>query len=70
MACHQIAPTAIICGADKFADLAPYGAKVWVEYHNYLGPTFYRSGRMLTPIRVPSRKTWDAFDKWFKAVIA
>lgn len=64
MACHKIQPNVIVCGPDRFVDLAPYGAKVWCEYHNYLGPSFYRSEKVITEIRSPSRKTWNAFQKW------
>lgn len=57
----------IICGPDKFVNLEPYGAKVWCEYHNYLGPSFYRSRNSTVEIANPSKKTWDAFEKWQKA---
>lgn len=53
-----------ICHADYFVSLEPFGAKVWCAHHNYLGPTFYRSEAALKEIRVPSKKTWDAFQKW------
>lgn len=53
-----------ICGDDDFVNLAPYGAKVWVSWHHYLGPTFYRSESAIKPIVVPSKKTWAAFEKW------
>lgn len=49
---------------DHFLSLEPFGAKVWVSDHNFLGPTFYRSERALQEIRVPSRKTWDAYQQW------
>jgi len=55
---------AIICTPDRFVNLEPFGAKVWCEYHAYLGPSFYRSESAVTEIRTPSRKTWDAFQKW------
>jgi hypothetical protein len=54
----------IVCGPDAFVSLKPYDADVWLEWHNYLGPTFYRSEKALKPIQVPSRKTWAAFNKW------
>lgn len=53
-----------ICHADHFLSLEPYGAKVWVEDHNYLGPTFYRSERAIKAIDLPSPKTWAAYIKW------
>jgi hypothetical protein len=49
-----------------WVNLAAYGAKVWCEYHNYLGPTFYRSENAIKIIETPSRKTWRAFEKWRK----
>jgi hypothetical protein len=53
-----------ICGPDAFVNLEQFGANVWVSWHNYMGPTFYRSKNMIKPIEVPSKKTWDAFTKW------
>jgi len=53
-----------ICGPDYFVSLEPYGAKVWCEFHNYLGPTFFRSEKASVPIDNPSRKTWQAFKAW------
>jgi len=53
-----------ICHADYFVSLEQYGAKVWCEDHSYLGPTFYRSETALKEIRVPSKKTWEAYLKW------
>ena len=44
--------------------LEPYGAKVWMEYHRYMGPAFFRSLNRITPIITPSKKTWEAFSKW------
>lgn len=63
MACH-CGPKIIVCGPDKFVNLEPYGAHVWMEWHNYLGPTFFRSESAIVPIANPSRKTWDAFQRW------
>ncbi len=54
-----------ICGPDKIVDLTKFGAKVWVIYYNYMRPTFYRSKSIIKPIQYPSRKTWEAFDKWY-----
>jgi len=56
-----------ICGPDHFVSLEPYGAKVWCEFHNYLGPAFYRGEKSNTPIENPSRKTWKAFSAWHAA---
>jgi hypothetical protein len=50
--------------ADDLVNLEPFGAKVWCEVHRYFGPTFYRSAAATTQIRVPSKKTFDAFDAW------
>jgi len=55
-----------VCMDDDFVDLSPYGSKVWMSYHRYCGPTFYRSKACIKPIFYPSRKTWDAFGKWQK----
>jgi len=51
------------CGSE-FVDLRPYGAKIWMCWHRYLGPVFYRSAATIKPIEVPGRKTWAAFEKW------
>jgi hypothetical protein len=53
-----------ICCADHFVSLEAFGAKVWCEFHNYLGPTFYRSKNAIAVIDTPSRKTWKAFSAW------
>lgn len=63
MACVRI-EHGFICGPDDFVDMSPFGAKVWMEWHHYLGPTFYRSEAAIKPIIVPSRKTWTAFEAW------
>ena len=52
---------------DAVVDLEPFGAKVWLEWHNYLGPTFFRGEHSSEPIRNPSRKTWGAFEAWMTA---
>lgn len=44
--------------------LETYGAKVWLEDHPYFGPVFYRSENAIAEIRVPSSKTWAAYEKW------
>lgn len=66
MTCHMgtAGVNVIVCGPDNFVSLESFGAKVWCEYHKYLGPTFYRSENAIKPIDRPSRKTWDAFQKW------
>lgn len=63
MACIRI-EHGFICGPDNFVDLKPFGAKVWMEWHHYHGPTFYRSESRIQPILWPHKKTWDAFGKW------
>ena len=65
MACIPI-KTGFICTDDAWLSLAPFGARVWMSYHHYTGPEFYRSESAITPIITPSRKTWDAFTKWRK----
>lgn len=68
MTCHRI-KDGFLCGPDEIANLEPFGAHVWVEMHNYCGPTFYRSRSLIKPIMVPSKKTWDAFEKWVSSQI-
>ena len=49
-------------------NLEPFGAKVWMLFHRYCGPSFFRSENCITIIRVPSKKTWDAFYKWEQSI--
>ena len=64
MTCVRVG-SAIVCGIpDTFVSLEKYGAKVWCEMHSYLGPSFYRSERAITPIQTPSIKTWKAYEQW------
>jgi hypothetical protein len=63
MSCVKI-ESGWLCGPDDIVNLEAFGAKVWMEWHHYLGPTFYRSEGMIKPILTPSKKTWDAFGKW------
>lgn len=63
MPCIKIEHGYLCCDNDPIS-LEPYGAKVWMVWHNYMGPTFFRSVNRITPIIVPSKKTWDAFDLW------
>ena len=53
-----------ISHGDHWVNLEPFGAKVWCDHHEYLGPTFYRSEAAINVIETPSRKTWKAFEKW------
>lgn len=55
-----------LCMDDDFVNLEPYGARVWMSWHHYCGPTFYRSKAALKPIISPSKKTWDAFARWME----
>jgi hypothetical protein len=64
MPCITISQKTICCVPDDLVNLEPFGAKVWCEVHRYFGPTFYRSAAATTQIRVPSKKTFDAFDAW------
>ena len=68
MTCHHI-KNGIFCTPDTFLSLEPYGAKVWCEYHSYLGPSFYRSEKAMAEIRRPSKKTWAAFQAWRDAMV-
>lgn len=63
MTCINIG-NGFVCMSDNFVNLEKYGAKVWCEYHSYLGPSFFRSENCIKEIRVPSKKTWDAYKKW------
>ena len=65
MACIRI-ERGYLCGPDDFVNMEPYGANVWMSWHHYHGPTFYRSEAAIKPILVPSKKTWDAFNLWFE----
>lgn len=56
----------VICTADTFVNLEPYGSKVWCEFHSYTGPAFYRSESAIKVIQHPSKKTWDAFGRWYE----
>lgn len=57
---------AIICSfAEAFVDMRPFGAAVFMEFHHYLGPTFFRSARSDRPIN-PGAKCWAAYEKWSK----
>jgi hypothetical protein len=64
MGCIKI-KDGFICGPDSIVDLSRYGAHVWMEWHS-LGPIFFRSESRIKPIVVPSKKTWDAYDRWRK----
>ena len=56
--------TGWVCGPDMLVDLGKYGApRIWMEWHNYLGPTFFR-GKYGPSIGKPGKKTWAAFDAW------
>ena len=63
MACTRI-KSGFLCVVGNSVDMEPFGEKIWMRWHNYLGPTFYRSKSMIKPIINPSRKTWKAFDAW------
>lgn len=63
MACIQV-EYGFICGPDDFVNLSPFGANIWMSWHHYHGPTFYRSESAIKTIKTPSRKTWNAFRKW------
>ena len=66
MTCHKIAG-AIICTADNFVSLKPYGADVWCEYHEWLGPHFFRSEKSTVEIE-PWPAIWRAYRAWRKEV--
>lgn len=58
----------IVCGPDHFVSLEPFGARVWCEFHHYLGPSFYRGKDSTVEIANPSRKTWRAFEAWMDMI--
>ena len=66
MACTPISGTGFvgfICGPE-IVNLEKYGApRIWMEWHNYLGPTFFR-GKYGPAIQVPGEKAWEAFRVW------
>lgn len=62
MPCIRIG-NAILTVAPERVSLKTYGSNVWMEYHHFLGPTFFRSPRSETEL-VAGRKIWDAFYKW------
>jgi hypothetical protein len=51
---------------DALVNLKPYGSRVWLEWHNYLGPSFYRGPKSAEEIRMPGKKTWEVFERWKK----
>lgn len=63
MTCVRI-ESGFLCGPDAWLSLEPYGSRVWMSYHNYLGPTFYLGPAAKDCIKTPSNKTWAAFAKW------
>lgn len=67
MACTPISGpcfVGFICGPDRLVNLENYGAKrIWMEWHNYLGPSFFR-GKYGPVIQAPGEKTWEAFRAW------
>jgi hypothetical protein len=63
MTCYRIGK-GFICTSDNVVNLKPYGANIWMEWHHYMGPTFFRSENRIKPIYYPSKKTWQAFYKW------
>lgn len=67
MTCHKIAG-AIICTADRWVSLKHYGANVWCEYHEWLGPHFFRSAKSNVEIEKPTPRMWRAFRTWRKEV--
>lgn len=57
-------PQVIVCSfSEAFVDMRPYGAAVWMEFHHYIGPVFYRSKRGMDPME-PGKKCWEAYEKW------
>ena len=66
-ACEGV--TGHICIPDHVVDLSPYGSRVWLEFHRYTGPSFFRGQNSTEEICNPSRKTWRAFEAWHQKVI-
>lgn len=60
------------CIVDCFCDgegSAKIGNTIWRwEFHEYMGPTFYRGKKSDTPVDPPARSpVWDAFNEWLWA---
>lgn len=64
MTCYRVGG-GFVC-VSPVHSLVEHGARVWMEWHAYLGPTFYRSEACIKPIVTPSPKTWAAFNKWYE----
>ena len=64
MTCIKI-PNGIICMGNPTQDLRIYGSSVYMDWHEYCGPTFFRDKNCNSVIHTPGKKTWAAFDKWF-----
>lgn len=64
MTCLPI-PNGIICvSSGPTVDLGPYGSQVRCDFDERFGPLFYkRNGQ---EIANPSRRTWAAFEAWYK----
>ena len=64
MTCTRIHDGVVCHGTCALVPLEQYGARVWLDVDDYFGPSFYRSAAGITEIRVPSPKTWRAFEAW------
>lgn len=53
-----------LCLDEGPIDMSQYGAKVFMLWHPYCGPTFFRSVNCIKAIEAPGKKTWAAFDQW------
>lgn len=64
MACNFFSG-GVYCTADAMINLRPYGSSVWMEWHNYLGPSFFRGKHSNSDMQA-GRKTWKAFELWYE----
>jgi hypothetical protein len=63
MPCIRI-PDGILTVANARVDLTPHGWRGQLEWHDYLGPSFWRGPRARDAIAKPTPAMWRAFDHW------
>jgi hypothetical protein len=63
MPCIRI-PNGILTVANARIDLSVYGWKGELEWHDYLGPSFWRGPNARDAIAKPPKAAWRAFDSW------
>ena len=66
MACYRMGG-AIVC-VNPWGSITVNGKRMWLEFHEYCGPTFY-TDRSMTKVYEPKDETdavWPAFAGWLK----